>query len=195
MTGRTVLGVALAGLAMFIWGFISHVVLGLGEAGIQNIPNESAMRDAVRTNVQQPGFYMIPGMPDMAGQSKEAKDAAQKEWEDKYRAGPSGLLILQRNGLEAMDPAQLLTELASNIGCALVAALLLMLASRSLASLGSRVVFVALLGLFAHLSIEVSYWNWYGFPTTYMLAMLADQVIGAGIMGVVLALMVKPPAA
>ena len=192
MTGRTVLGVALAGLAMFIWGALSHMVLGLGEAGIKNIPNESAMVSAVRTNIDQSGFYFFPGMPDASGKSKEAKDAAEKEWTDKYRAGPNGILIVQTTGREPMDAAQLLTELASNVGCALVAALLLMLAAGSLSSFGARVVFVALLGLFAHLSIEVSYWNWYGFPATYTWAALADQVIGAGIMGVVLALFVRP---
>ena len=64
MTGRTVLGIALAGLAMFIWGALSHMVLGLGEAGIRNIPNESAMLSAVRTNIDRSGFYMFPGMPD-----------------------------------------------------------------------------------------------------------------------------------
>ena len=61
-------------------------------------------------------------------------------------------------------------------------------------SYGARVGVVALLGLVAWLSIEVSYWNGYGFPTAYELAQLVDQVGGFACAGCVLAKLVRPPA-
>jgi hypothetical protein len=41
----------LAGIAMFIWTSTAHLVLPLGEAGIQEIPNESAVLRALQSNI------------------------------------------------------------------------------------------------------------------------------------------------
>jgi len=49
------------------------------------------------------------------------------------------------------------------------------------------VLIVALLGLFAWLSITVSYWNWYRFPSAYAVAEAIDQVGGWLCGGLVLA--------
>ena len=43
---------------MFIWTSIAHLVLPLGEAGIQEIPNESALLSAMQSNIgDQTGLY------------------------------------------------------------------------------------------------------------------------------------------
>jgi hypothetical protein len=48
----------LGGIAMFIWTSIAHLVLPLGEAGIQEIPNESALLSAMQSNIgDQTGLY------------------------------------------------------------------------------------------------------------------------------------------
>ena len=33
-------------------------------------------------------------------------------------------------------------------------------------------------GVFSWASIEIAYWNWYGFPAAFVLAELIDQVVG-----------------
>ena len=38
-------------------------------------------------------------------------------------------------------------------------------------------------------------WNWYEFPCTYTCAQVVDGVIGSLLMGIVMALLVKPTAA
>jgi len=67
-----------------------------------------------------------------------------------------------------MTPGQLGTELVSNIRAAL--------------------------GLVASLAIDVSLWNWYGFPTAYSAASLADEVIGFTAAGLGMAWIIKPGA-
>ena len=63
-------------------------------------------------------------------------------------------------------------------------------------SYGRRLALVAIFGLAAWLSIEVSYWNWYGFPANYALAQLIDQVGGFLVAGLLVAKIVRPvPAA
>jgi hypothetical protein len=54
-----------------------------------------------------------------------------------------------------------------------------------------RIVASGMFGLVSWLSIEVSYWNWYGFPTDYTLAQAADQVVGWLVAGVAIAIFVK----
>jgi hypothetical protein len=59
-------------------------------------------------------------------------------------------------------------------------------------SYGQRVLFVALLGLIAWLSINVSYWNWYGFPTAFVLGEGIDQVVGWLLAGLAMAKIIRP---
>lgn len=60
---KILLAGVLGGIAMFIWTSIAHLVLPLGEAGIREIPNESAVLSAMQSNISdQNGLYIFPGM-------------------------------------------------------------------------------------------------------------------------------------
>lgn len=175
----------LGGIMMFLWGYVSHVLLPLGHMGIQSLPSEETVLTAMRSAIQEPGLYFFPGM-DM---SKEPSPEEQRAWEEKYKAGPIGILVYRPQGEQPLALKQLLTELGSNILAALVAAFLLTLTQ---APFAKRVVLVTLVGAFAWLSISVSQWNWYGFPTSFTTAEGIDQVVGAFLTGLVLAAIVKP---
>ena len=56
-------------------------------------------------------------------------------------------------------------------------------------------LFVTLLGCLAWVVVYLPYWNWYGFPIDFTLAALAEYAIGFFLAGLVLAAMVKQPAA
>src|SRR5437016_13287035 len=52
----------LGGVVMFIWTSIAHMALPLGEAGLREIPNESAVLGAMQNNIgEQTGLYIFPG--------------------------------------------------------------------------------------------------------------------------------------
>ena len=63
-------------------------------------------------------------------------------------------------------------------------------------SFPARVGFVSLIGLIPFFAINLPYWNWYGFPTTFTVAQLADRLLGFILIGGVLGAIVRPaPAA
>ena len=186
---RVLLAGIAGGVVLFVWGALSHMVLGLGEVGVKIIHNEDAVLTAMQSSIQEPGFYFFPGEGMETG---EPTAEQQKRWEEKYSRGPTGVLIYQPQGGKPWDPMQFLTELAADIGAALIAAFLLSAAAASLSSLAARIFFVAPLGVFSSLDVHVSYWNWYRFPTDYTLGIIADALIGWLLVGVVLAFLIKP---
>ena len=166
--------------------------LPLGSAGIRSNPGDEASVVAIlQANILEPGFYILPGTTELRHLTKEQRTAAEAEWTEKYRRGPTGSLIYRPAGGEPVSLRQLGTELLSNILGATIAAILLTMAGGGLTSFVARVVFVTLLGLFASIAIDVSHWNWYGFPTTYTVAALADQVLSWFFGGLVLAAIVR----
>ena len=92
MTKRILLAAILGGIALFVWGSVSHLALGLGEIGIKELPNEQPVLASLRAGISEPGFYFFPGMAIPAGASAEQKNAAAKKFEEKYMAGPTGIL-------------------------------------------------------------------------------------------------------
>jgi hypothetical protein len=183
---RVVLAALLGGIAMFVWGSIGHLLTPIGEAGFRNLPGEAPVLDAIRANVPEDGMYFFPGMDERA---KTAEGHA--EWQRRYEAGPSGLLIVHPHGEQSINARLLLVELFSNILAAGLAAW----AATHARTYARRVALVTAFGLCAWTSIEISYWNWYGFPAAYTLAQLVDQVVGFLVAGLVIAAIVRPSSA
>ena len=192
---KILLAGVLGGVVNFAWGAFSHMVIHLGDTGVRGIPNQDAVLPPIKAGIRERGFYFFPWVQEPPNATKAQKEAVEKQWGDLMRAGPSGILVVDPRGKELMSPSQLLGELASNILGAAVAAHLLCKAAGGISWFGGRVLFCALLGLFASLAIDVSYWNWYGFPTNYTAAALVDQVAGWGLAGVAIGAIVRKPAA
>src|SRR5262245_9226747 len=166
---RILLGGTFAGLVVFLVSAIDHLALPIGRMGVKTLPQEDLVLGAMSTAVKEPGLYIFPGMDF----SKKPTEEQQKEYLARYLAGPTGLLVYSTGGVPPMQPRQLSTELLSDIMAAWIAAWVVSLTAPSF---GRRVLLVALLGLFGWLSIVVSYWNWYRFPTAYVLGEAIDQV-------------------
>ena len=74
--GKKLLAAVLGGLAFFAWSSIAHLLLGLGNVGISEIPNEQAVVGSVKANITQPGMYIFPGFglgPDATQSQRMAK--------------------------------------------------------------------------------------------------------------------------
>ena len=179
MTKRILLAGVLGGLALFMWGGLAHMVLGLGEVGVQFLPQQQAVMDTLKTTTPQPGFYFFPQV-DKAGNAPAAQ-----------AGGPWGILIYHANGASGMRPGQLVNECILNIVVALFAAFLLSLAA-GLNSYPKRVGFVTLVGLTVAIMTNLEYLNWYEFPLNYTLANILEVVIGFVIVGLIAGAIVKP---
>ena len=196
MWGRVALAGLLAGLAIFAWGSASHMLLGLTDHVMKPLPNEDTVLSALRQNVLESGLYLFPDAGYMAASKgpAEQQKAAAAAWERAYAEQPHGLLVVtQPTGQPFNMAGRLMIQLGIEIACALLAAVLLMLAAPSLPRFWARVLFVAALGVFASVQIDGPYWNWYGFPGSYFRASALDAVIGWAIAGLVLAAMIRTP--
>ena len=180
MAKRVVLAGVLGGVALFFWGGLSHMMIGLGNVGIQNI--QQPVYDAMKMAITQPGFYFFPES-DMKGTIK-----------DEYKGGPIGIVIFKPTGAGASMTGQLVNEAVLNVVQALLAAFLLSLAV-TLTRYPKRVGFVFVLGILSAIATNIEYWNWYGFPASYTWASIVDKLIGFMVVGLVVAAIVKPAAA
>jgi hypothetical protein len=82
-------------------------------------------------------------------------------------------------------PQLLAAELAGTLLAGLLGAAILL---RRPLTVGHGALLGAGLGLFVWLSVTLSYWNWYGFPTAYALGEATDQTVGWLIGGAVIAM-------
>ncbi len=173
MAKRILLAGVAGGLVLFVWGAVSHMVLGLGEIGISTIPNEDAVLAALKDNLSAPGFYFFPG-EDVSGTDRTEEQ--MQRWEEKYRSGPIGILVYDPVGEAPLSPARLLNELLLNIAAALLAAVVL----SQVTSVGffRQVGLAGAFALIAALDIHGSYWNWYRFPVQYTLVGSLDLLMG-----------------
>lgn len=192
MGKKVLLAGILAGVVMFAWQTVWHMVLQFGEIGFRNLPNEETLLPALRASIVHSGMYFFPWMENVKGMSKEQQNAAQQKWTEKYRTGPYGILVYAPLGGEFNMTPLMLRQAAFDIIAGLLAAYLL--AQTSFAGFGGRWLFVLLLGLIPGLLVSLPYWNWYRFPRDYTLAEIGACVSTFAVAGLALAGMVKKPA-
>ena len=181
---RILIAGIVGGIVMFVWGAFSHMMLGVGEAGVQSLPNEEAMVACMKQNIPNAGLYFAPGI-DMSRTMSEAEQAA---WAAKYEAGPNVFLVYRPVGIHPMGFHQLGFEFLSNFLAALVGAFML---TWTVPSFWKRVGLATLIGLAAWLSINVSYWDWYRFPANFVASELLEQIVGWGLSGAAMAMILR----
>lgn len=180
----------LGGVAMFIWTSIAHMFLPLGEAGISEIPNESAVLGAMQSSIgDQTGLYIFPGPGVGKNATRQEKNEAMKHMVEKMAANPSGILMYHAPG----RPFTLGKWLGIEFATELVESILVvfLLAQTAIAGFAGRVGFVLVAGILAAIATNVSYWNWYGFPCVYTASYMFIQVIGFLCVGIVAALVLR----
>ena len=176
----------LGGVVMFIWTSIAHMALPLGEAGLREIPNESAVLGAMQNNIgEQTGLYIFPGPGVGKNATRQEKNEAMKHMGEKMATNPSGILMYHAPG----RPFTFGKWLGIEFGTELLEAILVvfLLAQTGIATFAGRVGFVLLAGILAALATNVSYWNWYGFPCVYSASYMFIQIIGFLCVGIVAA--------
>src|SRR3954470_13558027 len=95
--GALWLPVVLSAVLVFITSSIIHMLLKYHNKDYKQIPNEDAVRAAIRAGSPPPAQYIIPYCSDM-------KDMEKPEMQQKYAEGPVAVLNLMRPGRPGMGP-------------------------------------------------------------------------------------------
>lgn len=187
MSTRILLAGILGGVVLFIWNFVAHDVLPIGEMGVKFMPNEDAVTGALQTNLgDNPGFYIFPSgglTPDATG---EQKKAAMKKMEEQMASGAGGILIYRPKRVFNF-PKRLIIQFATDVFVAWLAVFLL--AQTRINGFAGKVGFVFTAGIMAAVVTNVPYANWYGFPKDFTLGQMMTQVVGFLLVGIVAAML------
>src|SRR5205085_10700323 len=175
MSTRILLAGILGGIVMFIWNFVAHTMLPLGEMGVRLIPNEDAVLSVLQTNLgDNRGFYVFPSGGLTPGATREQQGAGMKKAEEQMAAGAGGVLVYRPKRVFNF-PKRLGIEFATEVIESLLAVFLL--AQTGIRGFGGKVGFVLVAGILASITTNVPYVNWYGFPKDYALGYMTTQVV------------------
>src|SRR5262245_36009405 len=187
---RILLAGVLGGIVMFIWTSIAHMALPLGEAGINEIPNESAVLNAMQNSMgDNAGLYIFPGLGVGKNASREEKNEAMKQMQQRIAANPSGILMYHAPGRQFAFGKSLAVEFSTEVLQAIL--VIWLLAQTRIGSFSGRVGFVLVAGILASITTNVSYWNWYGFPGVYTSSYILIEIVGFVLVGVIAALILR----
>ena len=171
---------------MFIWSFVAHDLLPLGEIGMREFTDEAPVLDALKTNLGDAGgLYHFPGHKAGPNATRQEKNDAMRRAMEKAASGPSGMLIYHPTrefSFGKLLGVEFVTELLEAI------LVVFLLTQTKIDTFGGRVGFVLVAGILAALATNVSYWNWYGFPCVYTASYMFIQIIGFLCVGIVAAL-------
>lgn len=164
-------------LVMFIWGGLSHMLIFKG-TGFKPLPNEDHLMKTLNENIKEQGLYLFPGI-DFKNQTNEQQTA----WENKFRTGPTGLLVYRQIGGNPFSANKLVTQFISNLLSVLIAVII---ASLICVNYWKRVIIISLLGILTCSAVSSIYWNWYEFPTSFFIAQILDMFISFFLVGIVI---------
>ena len=181
---RVLLAGLAAGVIVYVWSVIAYMGLGIGDEGMKVLPNEDATMLSLKQSIAEEGFYFFPGLD----HSVEITEAAEAAWTEKYRQGPTGILIYHPYGSEPMTASNFLLQFLGQLVCGLLAAFVV---SKMSAGSGARIMAVLFFALFAWVSVHVPQWNWYGFPGAYIFGQLVIMLVGWLAAGWVLARLLR----
>ena len=91
------LPILLSAVLVFVLSSIIHMVLGYHSSDYTGLPNEDAVRDAIRSGNPAPKQYIIPYCT--------PKEMGSPEMKRKYVEGPVGVLNLKPAGAYSMGPS------------------------------------------------------------------------------------------
>ncbi|HEY4125095.1 MAG TPA: hypothetical protein VGM36_10805 [Rhizomicrobium sp.] len=177
---RILIAALLGAVAMFIWTSIAHIATPLGSTGFRQMPNETAVLHTMDQSIgTKPGLYFFPWI-DPNDKDAMAKSAALE------KVNPSGLLLYRPagGGMDANMFPMLVKEFLKQFVQALIAAWI-----ASMIVGGFAVRWLAVTGMFVSsaIAVNVSYWNWYGFPADFTLAAIIMELVSGVFAGAAIA--------
>jgi hypothetical protein len=186
MLKSLILGAALGGITLFLWGAVSWMVMPWHMHGMHKFEDEAQVAQVLTENAPVSGMYLLPnalhapnlGHPEQA--TKERADAVAR-----MQQGPYAFVAVTLNGMDPKKPDHYLNALAVDVACALLVSWLLM-QTQGLGYL-RRVWFVTVVGLLIGAASELPNWIWWRFSDNFTVIGLLDALVGWFLAGIVIA--------
>lgn len=165
---KNVLLSLVAGLVLFVWGFISWAVLPWHMMVANKFTNEAAVSQVLKDNSPQTGVYYLPF---------SEKDHGPNQ------VGAFANVLPQ--GTEMNMGKQMSIGLITQITSAFL--VLSLVSMTSGLTYWGKVGFFSLTGLTIGFVSHAPYWNWFGFPAPYVGVTILDILIGWTLAGLAVA--------
>lgn len=193
MQKKLLLGAVLGGLVLFVWGFVSHALLGWYDPHLRSFTNQTEVEEAVVSGVSGSGIYLLPNLtPAEQSLPKAERAAAEAAVMERMQRGPM-LFAVVRVGPGASFPTLLIVQFLIGLLAAAVATWLLL--QTRIPGYGGRIAFVTAIGLVLVLWAKLPNWLWWSFPTGFTLVESLDALIGFALLGALLGRLVRPESA
>ncbi len=179
---RYMIAALLGAFVVFLWGFVAHVLLPIGEMGMRKPANEDVVLQAATTAaLPQDGIYLLPHIDP----EKMSDQGAVKAWEDKHAQNRSLFVAVGPTNPHPSDMGgNLLKQFIGSYLAALIVAFVL---AATPWGFGMRVLGSLGFGIFGWMTNIVPLWNWYRFPDDFNLGNLIEQGVGWLLAGVAIA--------
>ncbi|MCP4727304.1 MAG: hypothetical protein GY863_19865 [bacterium] len=183
MDNRIFVAGFLGAVVIFVWTAISHLVLPFHDMTVADIPNEDAVMEVLKDNIEETGVYFYPGRAN-----------ADSTLAQKLAAGPRvPFMVYREEGAPEMTPSQFVFSFLFNfIAATIVAWMLSMTSDNKLQRYGQRVLFVTFFGVFIAVFSDLMMWNWMHFPMSYVIITAYDNIITWVLAGTVIAWRIDP---
>lgn len=180
-TKQMVIGVAVATVVLYAWGF---VYWGASQVPYQTwiqAPDDRAAGAALLEHFPESGVYYMPG-----------NDHPVEERNQLFEQGPTGWVIIDRDGRPAFDATIMMNGFVLNGIVVAVLALLLQLTLPAAPLYIQRLRIVTYAGAAAVLLINFGDVVWWAIPMGWVLAQALYNFVGVVITGAILAYFVRP---
>lgn len=179
------LATLLGALTLFVWNAISWMVLELHNGGYKNVPTEVINQVDLKQLMPEAGVYHYPGIPD---------DGNMDAVIEQSKKGPViSLMSFQPNGVDPLSPTNFLFNFIFNLLTAGLA--VYFLSNTNITAYGKKILFVALLGLFAVFAVELPFAVWYKLSAAFVIPNVIDLIVGPLLLGLVIGRFINKPSA
>ena len=185
MTKKIVLGGLAGSLIIFVWGFLTWVVLQWRAPEFSRMQQEEVVMTALEQGAPSDGVYFVPWS--MAGPGEDAAKVeaeAMKKMTDRLFA----FVVVKHHAGADMGPLMLTHLLVQFLACALVMWLLL---RSAFVTFAARWYFVSMFGLAAGLACYGPELVWWHFPLAWTIGGIGEITVGFALAGLAMARIAK----
>lgn len=199
MRRRILLGTVVGTVVAFVYGFLTWAALDLWSGKVQSLPPQHPLLAVEANQVLVDGAYFFPplekGRVDQLRSTGRPEDAAQADaleaaWTEAHRRGPTGMLIIRKQGSEPMSAGVFACSIGFDVLCA--GLMSFFLAATACPSWPGRWMYGLMIGAFAALAANGADASWFHYPANFVLYDAADIFLKWTTVSAAVALVVAP---